>query len=293
MSRNQQQHEQVQHDEVAEGVHEAVVFVQKHFVLLILIVVGILVVGLGLVTKRSRDSRVASEINLAVTQAMFQLGEIGASTDSAQRVAAAQPIVTKMDELIAKYPDDVLARQALFLKGRALYESDQFEAAQEAYNQFINQAPTEEAAARGDMALGYAYENQSFLVDSGDRQTDLLTAALGSYNRAAGRVPGSYIYYYALMGQARVNELLQKPELAIALYQEVLDERPLPGSQVVETDVEGAGGENAELMDMIRQSLKEMESQMSFQKTAQLRLAQLKGVDAGEVAAEAGSTATP
>jgi tetratricopeptide (TPR) repeat protein len=287
MSKKQQEHEQVQHDEVAEGVHEAVVFVQKHALKLLLLVVAVLVIGLVLITRKSRESRIASEINIAITQAMIQINEIASAGDPAQRLAAAQPVVTGMDKLIEQHPENILARQALFLKGRALYEADQFEDAQAAYRKFIDQAPTQEAAARGDIALAYAYENQSFLVEDTQRQTDLLTAALGSYNNAAERLPGSYLYYYALMGQARVNEVLKKPDAAIALYQRVLDERPAPDPEDMETPA-GDGSEEGDLMDLIRQSLNQMESQMSFQKTAQLRLAQLKGENAeagGEVAA--------
>jgi tetratricopeptide (TPR) repeat protein len=291
MAKQRLDHQQAERDEVAEGVHDAFLFLQRNYIWIVALIVVASGVYIGFMVVQQRNALASGEINNSITQALIQLNEITSLTDPERRLAAVAPLVESMDKLVAQYPDHRLTSQAFYLKGRAYFESDQFEKAEEAYGRFANSAPDEESAARADIALGYTYENKSFLVEETSQRNDSLTSALGSYERAASRLPGSYTYYYALLCQARIHELQKNDARAIELYQKVLDERasPMVASAVTVEDDKPTAGSSGDLMNLIRESLVRMETQLSFQKTAQLRLAQLKGFSPDDVSVNTGA----
>ena len=288
MSKKQQAHEEVYRDEVAEGLQDALRFLQRHYVKIIAAVVVILLVVVVRNTSQQRQARITSELNVIASQAISEFQNVRMSTDLESRQALARQLAEELDRQIAEYGNHPLAHQLLFLKGRVLYEADLLEEAQAAYQQFTDQATTEEMRARGDIALAYAYENQSFLDP--ERQRDLLTSAMARYQTAASRVPGSYTYYYALMGQARVHELLGEDQEAIDLYHKVVTERQ-PAREVTAPE-----GPLTTQLDVMRAMLAQAMEPLSFHNSAELRLSSLMGrtglkpTGAQEEAAE---TATP
>ena len=301
MAKNRLTQDELNRDELAEGVHQSVLFLHQHYGKILIAALAVLIGILAYASIRQRDERIAGQVNNAIGNALMRLGEIEAQTDPKQRTDQADALAKSLDDAIKTYPDNRLAKQVYFLKGKALFAADRFKEAQDSYQTFINAAATPEEMARGEMALGYAYENQAFLTDNNTQQKELLRAAFSSYNRAAQIAPGSYIASYATMGQARVHEALGEKNQAIALYKKVIKERLVPSAGVAASTVDNQ--KETDLIRFLRRELQRQESQLSFQNTAQLRLASLKGTEttgtltqpaeATTTAPAAKSTATP
>jgi tetratricopeptide (TPR) repeat protein len=267
----------VKNDEVAQGVQETLDFLRRNALALAGVAVLALVVVLAREAIVRSHEKAASAVNMAIVQGLRNLNAIMAGADSVERLQQAKALADNLDAVVAQYPGVPLANQALYIKGRALFEADQYEEAQKAYRLFIDKSSDAEMIARGELALGYTYENQSFAIEDAKRQAELLGQALQAYEKAAAPGQQSYIHGYAIMAQARVHELLHQNDKAIALYRQVVNDRPLPYAQVL--DARNAKNEAqasvSEQYKFFRENIDQGEVQIGFKQTAQLRLDRL------------------
>jgi outer membrane protein assembly factor BamD (BamD/ComL family) len=168
----------VKNDEVAQGVQETLDFLRRNALALAGVAVLALVVVLAREAIVRSHEKAASAVNMAIVQGLRNLNAIMAGADSVERLQQAKALADNLDAVVAQYPGVPLANQALYIKGRALFEADQYEEAQKAYRLFIDKSSDAEMIARGELALGYTYENQSFAIEDAKRQAELLGQAL-------------------------------------------------------------------------------------------------------------------
>jgi tetratricopeptide (TPR) repeat protein len=291
MAKNQNPVADVQHDEVAESVHETVEFIKRHGMSLVIVVVIIFAGILVKIALNQREASRLSEINTVINESLADLAEIAApQLDAPIRRQQADQLTARLDALYENYPDEPLAQEALFLKGGALFLVDDFSGSQQAYQRYIEASVSNDRQARGEIALGYAYENEAYLTTATTTQRARAEAGLGRFQRAESLASGTFLSHYALLGQARIQEALGDNQAAAALYQRVIDERPAPAESAPSTD-------ESQLSDPMIQYLKTMldgaQSQLSFQRTAQLRLDRLKALMGEANPTEETATATP
>jgi tetratricopeptide (TPR) repeat protein len=224
--------------------------------------------------KTNQQSKRIDASSMMLT-AVQQFAEFQNVQDEDQRKEMFGRTTTALDDLINTYPDTNLGREAVYLKGQANYIMGNFEAAQTAYERYIEAAPDPESQARGEIALAYAHENQAFFLTETSAQNDRLVTAETHYRTAMEFTDkGSHLYYYAMLGIARVKELIRQDAEAIKIYEQVLEERP---AQIAEPEaVEDEGRSSDPIVEMVREMVDAQESQLSFATTAKLRLDRLK-----------------
>lgn len=281
-------HEELQKDEVAEGVHELFLWMQKNKQKLIALALLLVAATLGWSVYSSHKDVVLRDSNVQMASALNDYQRLSAIEDPEQAAAALETLVANLDEMIEQYGGTTIGTEALFLKGAAYYTQDMFTEAREAYAAYRDKAGSAREAARAYIALGYTDENESFFSDQAD-QRNLLDQALVNYESASARVDQeSYLRYYALMGQARVYELTRRNEEAIACYQQVMKERPAPDSGDTKVDMSLSMG--GRMGDMIAEMIGDQQRLLSFSATARQRLERLQasmGEETGPTVIEA------
>ncbi|MCL5270375.1 MAG: tetratricopeptide repeat protein [bacterium] len=279
-------HEELQKDEVAEGMQKALDWVQVHRVLLIGLGILVLIALFAGMAWSSHQAKVLRVSNDLITEALSDYAQLANTNDPGERQKVVDRILTSIKNLRDQYPSIPLAHEALYLKGSVYYSTDKFPEAQEAYKAYIDGAADDQQRAMGEIGLGYAYENESFWLKDKTAQLNKLTPSLAQYTQAAVHAtPKSYLYYYALLGQARINELTGKNDEAIRLYKQIVADRPSPIPVTEEKTKKGE--EKDQLMAMLVKQINEQESKLSFQATAELRLKRLEekaGLKAAPVA---------
>jgi tetratricopeptide (TPR) repeat protein len=270
----------VQRDEVAEGIQNTLQKIKESRNLLITIIIVAIVGTLLFLGVRGHNENVLNETNNLMSDALDKYADLERATDEKQRKDDLTAIVTATDNLIESHGGGKLAHEALYVRGSAYYSMDKFTEARKAYQDYIDQAKTGDEKARGEIALAYTYENEYFL-DKTKTKRNNIDNALTHYGYAAIAAKGEgaapawpYLYYYALLGQARINELTGKDAEAIKLYQQIIKDRPAPidtSKDEKETAAEGEG-----MIKMLRQYIATMESPLSIQTTAKLRLERLQ-----------------
>ena len=285
-------HEELQRDEVAEGVHHSLVWVIDHRNLVIVVVLMVLAAVLVLTAYASHKAKVRGESSAMLVQGVNYLSRLESEETPEQRKEAFEGAITRADTVLDAFAGSSLAPEALFLKGRSDYAMDDFEQAQAAYEQYIDEAGSKTEQARGEIALGYAYENDAFFKEDPAIRRARVESAQARYDRAMALVPdNSYLYTYAMLGKARTYELLGDNELAIELYETVIKDRP--AALADETDAETEDAEDDGPEQFLRKTIEEYEAQLSFEATAKLRLERLQSQAGKDVAAPVTITTRP
>ncbi|MEN6625548.1 MAG: hypothetical protein ABFD69_04890 [Candidatus Sumerlaeia bacterium] len=271
--------EQLERDEIADGFMQTVEMLHRNRTSIMMGILVLILLIIGIRAYVAHTENVQSQINEAVSLRMGQYEMGDRQADPKARADAYKSLLNDINSDIGKFgTGSQLARELVFLKGLTYYSLDQFPQAQEAYKQYIQQAGGNEERARGQIALAYSYENQSFFPTSGTlTQRGLLDQALAQYQTAKNAANGQnpYLYYYALLGEARINELTGANDKAVALYQQILKDRAAPTPAATPAE-EGTDAAQNRFVDMLRQMLNERESQLSFAATAKLRLERLE-----------------
>ncbi len=270
-------HEELQRDEIADGVHDVIEGVYHQRYRILALVVVLIVVALGIYLYNASREATQRALNSEIATAMESYFALEAQTEVDQRAAQAEALVAQLDEIGAEYSMGLpLGRFAIYIKGMTHYAVDNFGEARRTYAEYLEQANTSEERARGEIAMAYAYENEGFFPAEPQAQRELLDQALAHYQQAAEVADGEqpYLYYYALLGQARALEAVGRNDEAIALYQRVIDERPL---EVTEVEAQETVDAQARAMfEMVSRMLRETEEQIGLAATARLRLERLQ-----------------
>lgn len=262
--------EELHQDELAESLYGIRDWFVENWVRMAIYVVLALSAVIAFNVYQASRRRIETDTSRILTSASEIFNQLPGMLNEEERTLRLESTIDALGDLIERYTDSESARVALYMQGNCYYYMDELDKAGEAYTEYIRQAPSAIDRARGEIALGYTFENQYFL--GGDDRRKLDEAAV-HYRLALDEAPeGSYLYYYALLNEARLLELTFNDEEAMAIYERIMAERKPPRSDVLnldEDDPENAfsGGMTAFVQSQFRQRLEPL----SFYATAKLR----------------------
>jgi len=270
--------------ELFEAGDRFMVWVQRYstHLLVVLAIVLAIFAGIGIVkSRREAIFRQASD-KLFTAYNLYEKALNDHPWASAERVKAMEDVTLRADEVIKEYPESAAARNALFLKGNALFFSgddpgstSRTSQAIMAFNDYerlavASKSDFERAAAL--LALGYAYENMIFLSGESDTLANQnYQAAMENYERIITDVKGAgFIANEARNAQARLHAAQNRREQAIALYTQVYSQ----SGAADQPETDPTAGQRDQLMNYI----KTLALQFTTGNTARVQLQRL-GVD--------------
>ena len=263
---------ELEQDEVALTIQELIDSLKANRVKLLTIAAAaalMIMIGVGYKSYRERVRIESSEILNKANGLFLEIPRMG---DEEERKKKLQETIGALQTLIDRYKDSPAAREALYLEGNCYFYMDESGKAKELYQSFINQAGTDEERARGEIALGYAIENEIYLTkEKADQQPHVEEAKKHFQSALEIAPPKSYLYYFALMSQARILELTSHDQEALDIYSRVVAERPSPVLAAEGFDPNKRPDFSGGLMEFAKQQVTQQLSQLSLFTTAMLR----------------------
>lgn len=276
---------ELQKDEVAETLHQWLAWFEENRKQVLTTAVAVLVVLTLWLVLQNRREGVRSDVNLQINQVLTNLDRLPTLTDATARQEMTKTAQQTLDVLIDKHGDTVLGNEARLLRGNLFFEQDRFADAQKEVTAYLEKAKGDSAKARGEIALAYAFENESFITTNTQLQRTKLETARQHYVSAQKLVPtGSYLFTYARLGEARYHELVGDNANAIRLYKEIMEQRPAPTPPPTGTERSAANKTESDL-DRVRQELDKNMQGFSFATAARLRLERLQAQSSGTTTA--------
>ncbi len=231
--------EELEHDEVLEASNRAILWLKAHGTTLLIVLALIFGIYLLANLRENKSQQTLLEANNVMADVQKKFDEARVSTDWAtlDRQEKMLEVVALADQVIAQYPDSPVARQALYIKGKAYYTiGDTAEASladgakntQQAIDIFKKYVAESEPGsfdeAMGNIALAYAYENawQLQQIDS------MMNDTLNTFDRVIESPDSGFLRYEAMVAKARILAYQDRPEDAIQIYRDVLDARYKP-----------------------------------------------------------------
>lgn len=280
MAKHKVTRKELEQDELAQALQNFADNLRRNrFKILILGALSIALVGSGFFFLRNRAERASRNAQI-LTTAIVVFDELPGLQDEATRKTRLENTISILQSVIDDSPNSISGRMALYVQGNCLFYKadpldreafmDDLEAAKEKYELYIARAKSDEERARGEIALGYTLENQLYL----DEDMAKLDQALEHYVRGADQAPeGSYLYYYALLNQARVLEVRSRDTEAMEIYQRIMADRPSP---IARATTEDATLPNDPFGGGIQELLQAQFEPLSFYSTAKLRAERLE-----------------
>lgn len=272
-------HEQLQRDEIADSFHETLELIHDNRRMILMGVVALILLAIAIRAFTIHSADVQNQLNNRIAMLMSQYDRIQTVPDAKDRTDATTTLINELDKTIKDHDTgSELARTALYLKGMAYYSMDQFPEARANYEQFVKAASDNEERARGEIALAYAYENQAFFPTSGTLEArSLVDQAIDHYKKAEqlAETQAPYLYYYAMLGEARCNEVIGANDKATQLYNKVLNDRPVPKPEATPA-VKEVQDPQTNMANILRGRIKDAESQIQLAATARQRLDRLQ-----------------
>lgn len=272
-------HEQLQRDEIADSFHETLELIHNNRRAILMGLIALILLAIAIRAFSIHSANTQNQLNNQVAMLMSQYERIQAVPDSKDRTDATKNLIAELDKTVSQYDTgSILARTALFLKGKAYYSMDRFSEARASYEKFIMAAGDNEERARGEIALAYACENQAFFPTSGTLTArSLIDESIKHFKTAQqlAEAQAPYLYYYAMLGEARCNEVLGNNDAATKLYDKILKDRPEPKPQATPAEKEGKDMQS-NLANMLRNRIQDAEAQINLAATARQRLDRLQ-----------------
>ena len=280
MAKHKVTRKELEQDELAQALQDFANNLRRNrFKILIIGTLSVVLVASGAFFLRNRAERANRNAQI-LTTAIVVFGELPGLQDEATRKTRLENTINILQSIIDDSPNSISGRMALYVQGNCLfYKADpldqeafmaDLEAAKEKYELYIALAKNDEERARGEIALGYTLENQLYL----DEDMAKLDQALAHYVRGADKAPeGSYLFYYALLNQARVLEVRSRDTEAMEIYQRIMADRPSPSASETTDD---AAFPNDPFGGGIQQLLQTQFDPLSFYSTAKLRSERLE-----------------
>ncbi len=167
-----------------------------------------------------------AQASLAISNAQrnIQFGLFSANEQAReQRLAAAEAELQVLEERGGK-----LAPYAKFLLGNVAFFRNNFDAAADYYQQYLNMVKDPVKKADAFIALGYSYENKFFWTGQTEKDREWLDRAIECFQSAENLTSGTMQQYMAMLGRARLLDLMGTRDAeARALYERIERERKL------------------------------------------------------------------
>jgi len=249
-------------------------YISKNQKQILIVVVVFVVLFIGWKLYSIQKQNVMKETNLLFSQAAsyFQMSLMSEKPE--QKAQLTQLCIDNCDRILNDYRSSPLAINTLYLKGSALFfkanTAKDLDEPIALFNEYIMRSTTANDKAVGYVALGYAYENKYFLTE--DRH--LLNSAMSAYGKAIELGKDSAVGADAKLCKARLLELQYKDDQAIALLNQVKQERK---SQVSEVQPGKTSDYREPQMEFMSQRLKSMQNFYTFYQAAQFAIDRLEG----------------
>lgn len=275
--------EELEHDEVLESADVFLHWLRDNLKTILMVIATVLAAYLVIgMMHASRQGKLV-EANDMLAEAMDKYESAMAEYEWAtpQRQDAMQEVVNLTQQIVEDYSGTAIARQALLLQGNAYYNAgddlaESLEAgapntnnAINAFTRFVAEADTPFEQAKGNLALGYAYENAFFLTN----QESYLSDAINTFQDVINDTEApEFLRGEALLGVARNLAFQGNTAQAEEMYRNLLRARyeplePLPA--------------NASPAERLIHDIKERSTVVSLAGSARLELQRL-GVDVSE-----------
>lgn len=257
--------EELERDEVADSFEAALESVRRNRIRLAVASAVILAVAVSAYFYSENKRQVQTQFSGILNTSAAIFDEIPKMQDEAQRETRLKDTLkTLQTQIVDRDPTSEAAEEAVHLIGRCYYALDDTTKAAESFNKYLTMADNEQEKARGQIALAYAQENAFYFTTDQAR----LNEALETFRLAkATAEPRSYLYYSALIGEARLLELLGKDPEALEIYKRVMEERPSP-VEVADNSEPPAGFNPSEYA---RRMINQTMSTLGFAATAKMR----------------------
>jgi tetratricopeptide (TPR) repeat protein len=180
----------------------------------------VLIAGVALLVLLGVGFGAWSWYSAAQSRGLEAVAEAGALAQEAlaPQAAAAQhaAAITKLEEVIARYPSNRLVPEAAYHLGNLHYQARTYEAARGAYTLALAKGAGSTLAPLCRLGIGYTWEAEGKYGE-----------ALAAYREALTRLQTSdFLYEETLMSLARAEELAGKLVEARETYRRVLRELP-------------------------------------------------------------------
>ena len=180
----------------------------------------VLVAGVALLVLLGVGFGAWSWYSAAQSRGLEDVAEAGALAQEAlaPQATAAQhaAAITKLEEVIARYPSNRLVPEAAYHLGNLRYQARTYEAARGAYTLALAKGAGNTLAPLCRLGIGYTWEAEGKYGE-----------ALAAYREALTRLQTSdFLYEETLMSLARAEELAGKLVEARETYRRVLRELP-------------------------------------------------------------------
>jgi len=197
-----------------------------------------------------------------------------------QRTQLLQQAAQNCEILRSHYPGSLAAREALLIKGSALFFMNSPEAALRDFTEYRETSDTPEDRARANISLGYCYENQFF--DSGMQDINAGKQALNSYQQAVAASNDPYWKHRGQLGEARIMEVLGELKDAITIYEQIVAD----ADAAKDLDLKRFGDDKQEKKHSTFDLLPQVSELFDARSIAQTQIDRLKAViEGGEIEA--------
>lgn len=269
---NRPTREDIERDEVAEGLHDAIEGVREHrnTIIIIGLLILLVIVGSWAYSNHAQAKKMDNNALLSIALESYSAWELQAIQEDRDR--RFEDALSAIDTLIGQASGTELGQIGLYLKGNLYFRNNQFDEAREAYEAYAAKATNADEKARANIALGYVTENTSFFVEDEAEQLAGINKAYDYYKQAADGVEeDSYLNYYARMSLARLHELKGENQEALDIL-EVLAalDPPMEMPETINSDDVFAS--------MIVQNIISGENQFRLGATVDLRIERLKAL---------------
>jgi tetratricopeptide (TPR) repeat protein len=270
-------------DEIQDAGKSLLGYLDTHrnqiLVAALVLVVLILTARVGQAVVAARHEKAGSMLVRAQEQVLAAV----ASGDPAERRKMLESAADYCDELRRDYPSMRAGTEAFYVKGDSFFHRQEYDQAISSYQNYISRAQSAADKAKGNIAIGYAYENRFFLTPA---NKDLLKQALDYYGRAqelatAKNGRRTYQAYQAMLAMARLYRVSGETAKAVETYKTIVKERPFYDADE-DKPAKKEGSENnpeetkreAQIQE-VRKDIHRAEAAHSFEATARAALEEL------------------
>lgn len=218
--------------DLLEKIEESMFWLRQHAakILSVILVATIAWIVWLVIQQRNEARLVAANDSYTAALDTYQKAMAAGNWATAERTAKMREAVQQADEVARTWPDTVVARNALLLKGNAYFfagdalgTATNTNEAIKAFEEYLKVATGDEERAAGYLALGYAYENRVFLTNDPSGIQPAVDAF--SEVRKIGSARIGFLYYEATLALARINVFAGREEEAKTLLMEVYNAR--------------------------------------------------------------------
>lgn len=228
MSKTHLTRKELKEDEFMDAGRSFFHYIEEHKHAIITGILAVLALILLVVAVFSYNSRKTTNANKLKYEGIRLFQEGLYEMDMAKQKQSFDAAAEVFADLEANYGSMKVAEDAGYLRANCLLLMQDFDGAVAAYEEFIQKSRSSEDKAMAQVGIGYAIENKAFMQNDDHA---VLQKALEAYKKAEElgvdeNGSRTYLAYQAKLARGRVLNQLGQNDKAIAVLEEVKEERP-------------------------------------------------------------------